>query len=327
MSRVVWAGHLAIVLILLLTRPAGAFAAQDDVDAPVESTGGISARPEETIPSPGRPTSRPSESVMTAIDVRPIETYRHGGALIERSFYSPALRQRMSYWLFLPPDYDGATDRYPVLYLLHGLDADPEQWPFLGVTSTADELIATGEIRPMLIAMPFGSNSYYVDEPDEGLRWADHIADEVVDDVDTHYRTFPSARSRAIGGLSMGGDAALRFGMTRPSTFGVVGAHSPSIRGSYADAPGGIFPDQDAFNRANPLWLAENTSIPKDLRIWIDLGDADPWQWTAEQLHALLDDQGVPNELHEFEGEHDDTYWAEHVPDYLAFYSATLSHQ
>jgi enterochelin esterase-like enzyme len=57
------------------------------------------------------------------------------------------------------------------------------------------------------------------------------------------------------------------------------------------------------------------------------MGDDEPWWWTAEQLHEFLDQQGVPNELHEFEGEHEDTYWAEHVSDYLAFYSSAFHHQ
>ncbi len=269
----------------------------------------------------------PAQTVSAAppipASVRPLETYANGGSLIERSFFSPALGQEISYRLFLPPDYDASRQRYPSLYLLHGLDASPEQWPFLGVGTTADEMIAAGDIEPLVIIFPFGANSYYLNEPENGLRWADHVAQDVRQDVDRGYRTLRRARSRAIGGLSMGGDAALRFGLTYPSTFGVVGAHSPSTRLTYTDTPG-IFADEEAFNVANPLWLIRNEGVPGNLRIWIDVGDGDPWWWSAEALSEALAERGIRHDFHYYVGEHDDTYWAAHVRDYLQFYDSAL---
>jgi len=270
--------------------------------------------PEVTIPQPPGPAG----------SVRPRDSYPNGGALLEQSLYSRALSQDISYWIFLPPGYDASARRYPVVYMLHGLDADSEQWPAFGLTGTADELIADGDIQPLLIVLPFGWNSYFLNDPRDGLRWADHITTEVVGDVDRRYRTVARARSRAIGGLSMGGDAALRFALTFPELFGVSGAHSPSTRFSYDEAPEGLFADEEAFNRANPLWLITHTRVARKLKVWLDVGEDDPWLLNVRAIHELLEEQGVEHELHIYEGEHGDEYWSDHVADYLRFYSAAL---
>ena len=36
-------------------------------------------------------------------------------------FYSPAVDRTMKYNILLPAEYDSSDERYPVLYLLHGL--------------------------------------------------------------------------------------------------------------------------------------------------------------------------------------------------------------
>jgi enterochelin esterase-like enzyme len=276
--------------------------------------------PEVTVPP--APTS--AERAAPLGTTRLVDAYPGGGALLEQVFYSPALGQDISYWVFLPPGYAESGGRYPTLYMLHGLDAGSQQWPALGLTSVADELIDAGSIAPLLIVLPFASNSYYVDEPDGGPRWADHIREHLVADVAARYRALDRAASRAIGGLSMGGDAALRFALTSPDVFGVVGGHSPSIRRAYDDAPRGVFRDESAFNQANPLWLARNRPIPSELKIWLDVGDGDPWWWSVEALHEILVARDVEHQFTYFVGEHEDDYWSAHVGDYLRFYAAAL---
>ncbi|MBD3234762.1 MAG: hypothetical protein GF315_13635 [candidate division Zixibacteria bacterium] len=57
--------------------------------------------------------------------------------------------------VYTPPEYDPAdtTTLYPVLYLLHGYGGDHDYFTHrYGLNEIADELIATGEIEPMIIA-------------------------------------------------------------------------------------------------------------------------------------------------------------------------------
>ena len=73
--------------------------------------------------------------------------------------------------IYLPPGYyDEANSekQYPVIYLLHGYDADYELWIsgnyWLGkgwsIADVSDYLIEDGTIKPMLIVMPSANNRY-----------------------------------------------------------------------------------------------------------------------------------------------------------------------
>ncbi len=72
----------------------------------------------------------------------------------ERTFYSRALSRSMPYFIYLPPGYDANSDRYPVVYLLHGLGGSNHEWMGYGALAAADELIKSGQIAPMLIVLP-----------------------------------------------------------------------------------------------------------------------------------------------------------------------------
>ena len=62
------------------------------------------------------------------------------------------------------------------------------------------------------------------------------MANELVDYVDSHYRTIATQQARAIGGLSMGGRIATMTGLTHADRFGAVGAFSPALRPDAEDA-------------------------------------------------------------------------------------------
>jgi putative tributyrin esterase len=97
---------------------------------------------------------------------------------------------------------------FPVLYLLHGLSDDYSVW----MRRTRIEVYA--EKYPLIIVMPDGHRSWYVNDPRlGGLAYEDLIVKDVVGLVD---RTFPTVRSRegrAVAGLSMGGYGAIMLGL------------------------------------------------------------------------------------------------------------------
>ncbi len=60
-----------------------------------------------------------------------------------------------AFWAYLPPGYGQNPDqRYPTLYLLHGLSADENQWKNLGLAATMDALITTEKIPPFIVILP-----------------------------------------------------------------------------------------------------------------------------------------------------------------------------
>jgi enterochelin esterase-like enzyme len=125
--------------------------------------------------------------------------------------------------VYLPPGYSSHSDtRYPVLYLLHGFPGRPLAFITtvqMGVIE--DSLVARGRARPMILVMPFGSTGTFNDK-EWANAWNTFVARDVVQYVDTHYRTVATARARAIGGLSEGGYGAINIALHHPREFSVV---------------------------------------------------------------------------------------------------------
>jgi enterochelin esterase-like enzyme len=170
--------------------------------------------------------------------------------------------------------------------------------------------------------MPDGGGRTYFANWDNGPRYSDYIARDVVGEIDLHYRTLPHPASRAIGGLSMGGLAALQIAMRNPDVFGIVGAHSPSIR--LDPEPELWFLSGENFFGHDPIWLARNSPAVDHLAYWLDVGAEDWWRPNIEELYAALASAGLRVNWHIFSGTHEAEYWIDHVPDYLRFYTDNL---
>ncbi len=142
-------------------------------------------------------------------------------------FYSPAVERTMKFNILLPPEYDDSNERYPVLYLLHGLTQNYTTWGGLGTPAY------TEIFRDLIVVMPDGGNSWYVNfaESAKGQRndWEDHIVEDVIGYVDENYRTISRREGRAIAGLSMGGYGSLNIGLHHPDMFISIGSTSGAL--------------------------------------------------------------------------------------------------
>jgi S-formylglutathione hydrolase len=130
--------------------------------------------------------------------------------------------------VYLPPDYETSTKRYPVVYFLPGFGDRSMDTP----AEAINQLILAGTIQDMIIVVAPGDNrlggSFYVNSPVTG-NWEDFVVQEVVGYVDSHYRTIPRVESRGLGGHSMGGYGALNIAMLHPDVFGAVYILSPGL--------------------------------------------------------------------------------------------------
>ena len=70
-------------------------------------------------------------------------------------YYSTVTQQWRRCLIYTPPGYDTrTTERYPVLYLLHGWGENEFGWTFQGhVDQIMDNLLAAGKVKPMIIVM------------------------------------------------------------------------------------------------------------------------------------------------------------------------------
>jgi putative tributyrin esterase len=143
-------------------------------------------------------------------------------------FFSPAVDRTMKYNIVLPRDYESSTERYPVLYLLHGLTQNYTAW---GLTNGTP--FYAGLYDDLIVVMPDGGNSWYVNwaESEEGQRndWEDHIVQDVVNHVDWNSRTIARREGRAIAGLSMGGYGSITLGLRHPEMFISIGSTSGAL--------------------------------------------------------------------------------------------------
>jgi enterochelin esterase-like enzyme len=247
------------------------------------------------------------------------------GTLQERWFYSPELDRDMPYWIYLPPDYGTGGRRYPVLYMLHGLGGHRDEWIVYGLINVADRAIRTGDIPPMIIVLPQGDKDYWVNHANDGPRWGEYVTRDLVQHIDRTYRTLREASARAIGGLSMGGWGALTNAFQHLNVFGVVGAHSASLRPE--ETASDFLGKGEEFASKDPVALARSLPGLERLKIWLDMPSEDPWLDRAELLHGILAGRGIEHLWQVNSGEHGYTYWEEHMLDYVRFYGHALARQ
>ena len=141
-------------------------------------------------------------------------------------FKSEAVGRKLKYNIVLPTKYDQSTERFPVLYLLHGLTGNYTNWAGMGVPKYASKF-------NLIVVMPDGGNSWYVNwaKSDDGQKndWEDCIIKDVIGHVDANFRTISKREGRAINGLSMGGFGGLMLGLRHADMFCSIGSHSGAI--------------------------------------------------------------------------------------------------
>jgi enterochelin esterase-like enzyme len=237
--------------------------------------------------------------------------------MIDAQIDSTVLNASLAYKVYTPPCYQAYPQQhYPVLYLLHGYGFLDDQWVRLGVIELADHLIAAGEIQPIIIVLPQESDQLGQPPQEQFSRptwnyFGEALAQELVPAVDAKFRTIPQRQSRAIGGLSRGGNWAFHLGLTQWSLFSVVAGHSASL--FMVDTPAVV---ED--------WLA---AIPPDQfpTFYIDSGGSDLGFDNILHFEAILDAYNVPHELHIYPGSHDEDYWVVHLEQYLRWYANNLA--
>ncbi len=253
-----------------------------------DSTPRPGARPEVSAVGPSPSIGAVPVPATTPSPTAVVPTVSPPGCAEERGSLTTHVVAAIRVAVYLPPCAIGRVPapRFRTLYLLHGGGTDETQWPAIGLAQRADELIAAREIVPLIVVMPDSGN----DPADPS------IVDSIVPWVDAN---LPSARVRAIGGISAGGVAAMRIVARNPTLFSRLGGHSPVVDGS-------VVAGLAAWGKP----------------IWLDVGAGDDLRPAVESLSSQLAAAGARSELQVWPGQHDRPYWAAHVADYLRFYAA-----
>ena len=170
-------------------------------------------------------------------------TAQEGWFVTER-FHAPSLEGNLfndltdrTVTIYLPPSYDTEPERlYPVVYMVHGYVIRGQfSWisgPDGHFSATLNSWMKNGKFKEMIVAMPNSSNkfqgSYYANSATTG-NWNDYIAKDVVEYIDSNYRTLPQRESRAVIGHSMGGYGGMALGLEYPDVFGCMGSMAGTL--------------------------------------------------------------------------------------------------
>ena len=145
--------------------------------------------------------------------------------------------------LYLPPDYEHNTQRYPVLYAMDGQNCFDRQTAPFGewqMDETLDSIWNTTHKSAIVVAIDHGQqhrlteyNPYTSPRfgPGEGEAFAAFIIHTLKPYIDGCYRTLPAARYTAIAGSSMGGLMSTYAWLKYPSIFGTAGIFLPAFWG------------------------------------------------------------------------------------------------
>lgn len=232
------------------------------------------------------------------------------GSVTRRWYDSPGNNMARRITIYTPPGYETSSERYPVLYLLHGAGGDEEAWVELGrATQILDNLIAQGKVEPMIVAMPNG-NVIQDAAPGEGTKGyykpafmvpktMDGTYEETFKDimsfVESSYRVKADKAHRAVAGLSMGGYHSLHISRYYPNTFDYVGLFSAAI-----------LPNQ---NVSSKVYQNIDETLIQQMEngyklYWIGIGKTDFLYKNNTEFKAKLDAMGMPHTYRESEGGH-----------------------
>lgn len=234
---------------------------------------------------------------------------------------SPTLgmeRRRMT--VYTPAGYEDGNKQYPVLYLLHGAGGDENAWSELGrAVQILDNLIAQGKAEPMIVVMPNGNgaqeavpgeypNSMYkpsFSNPKTMEGSFEKAFPDIMNYVESHYRTINDRAHRAIAGLSMGGFHSLYISANYPDLFGYVGLFSAAINRQAKGENTYIYENLEEK-------LAKQFSDAPKL-YFIGIGNGDFLFQDNVKYRELLDSHGYKYEYMETDGGHEWRNWRKYL--------------
>ena len=141
--------------------------------------------------------------------------------------------------VYLPPSYDASVNRrYPVVYQLHGWLPGAEQWSgMISFEEGTNRALASGNAREMIVVVPDSltriGGSMYSSSVASG-DFENWIAKDLVEAIDSRYRTLATRASRGLSGHSMGGYGTLRIAMKHPEVYSSVYAMSSCCVAPYS---------------------------------------------------------------------------------------------
>ena len=188
---------------------------------------------------------------------RPQQGIAHG-QVRSLYYYANATQEWRHAMVYTPAEYEKGKKRYPVLYLQHGMGEDETGWSKQGhMQHIMDNLIASGEAKPMIVVMesgdvkaPFRGGDNRQGFSEYGASFYKVMTQDLISTIDSQFRTLTDRDHRAMAGLSWGGHQTFDLVLNNMDKFAWMGAFSGAIFGlDVKTAYNGIFSRPDEFNK------------------------------------------------------------------------------
>lgn len=269
--------------------------AQDSRDTPKKKAGPASKFGREIKLNPDDVPAFPEPA--KGWDIRRGDMPRGKTELVEYESKSVGATRKMN--VYTPPGYS-ADKKYPVLYLLHGIGGDENEWQqFARPGQLLDILIAEGKAVPMIVVMPNGraqkndraEGNVFASAPAFAAFERD-LLEDLIPAIEKRYSVLADREHRAIAGLSMGGGQSLNFGLGHMDKFAWVGG--------FSSAP----------NTRPPVELVPDPEQAKKLKLlWVSCGSKDGLIGVSQAVHAYLKEKEIPHIWHVPAHGHDPNQW------------------
>ncbi|MDO8910129.1 MAG: alpha/beta hydrolase-fold protein [Pseudohongiella sp.] len=282
-------------------------------------------------------TAKPLLLLTSVLLFSMLQISAYAGSISQHAMESAVLSRPLVYSLYTPDAYAESTQNFPVLYLLHGAAGSETSWIRSGdIVATADALIASGAIPPMLIVMPADPNFWWADSHLEFSQTA--LISELIPHIDATLRTQSQRGGRLIAGYSAGGFGATNAALKFPELFAAAAPLSPAV---YDPVPppsssatrvevfqkNGQF-DAERWRSLN--WVSvfgayKNKGIV--VPFYINSGDHDRFDiayHAAAFYQQLREHQPELVELRIFDGDHDFAAWGGSIGDAMTYMARFL---
>ncbi|HEX9962680.1 MAG TPA: alpha/beta hydrolase family protein [Pyrinomonadaceae bacterium] len=243
---------------------------------------------------------------------------------------SKLMARSMPYRVVLPTGYyakESAVERYPVVYLLHGLTGHFDNW------TDKTKLAEYSAQYKFIIVTPEGGDGWYTDSASvAGDRYETYITDELIPEIEKNFRTAADRNNRVIAGLSMGGYGALKFGLKYPEKFVLAGSFSGALGATslneknagawIAKSITGVFGDEasetrkasDIFRIVREMPAGKAKQLPF---LYFDCGTEDFLAQNNREFMNLLVEKKIRHEYRQLPGGHNWIYWDAQVQEFL----------
>ena len=155
----------------------------------------------------------------------------------DRVYDSKVMAEPRHYRIFLPPDYQASHTRYPVIYYFHGHSDRYTLEAYDKGLDTIPKIAAFARNHDAIVVAPdgyvardytgfYGGSPYDVRRDGGDFDFGVYFV-ELVQFIDSHYRTLTPRRFRSTSGLSMGGYMSLFLSARYPELIGSASAFNP----------------------------------------------------------------------------------------------------